>query len=253
MWIFSHISSLILRGWKHGRNKDTQNSTDEFIQEFENNTPGSCVMQEVYSMNLESRFCMFEVLLPWPPGGLPCPAEWCGCSYSWGDWQAHGGYPGLCQAGIGRCLCSHAVHQLHGGSGCIPHLRPAELRQPSWVHWKDCVRQLPLGKQTNWGEASSGRAPRHHLQDGGWGSCQVRQAPPAFGWWLQGPNEHWCHCRHARRMEVGSQGSSSQAIEEGDEGLAWAPYSKDSLKVTMSVSVAVLRSACWLYIILSLF
>ena len=37
------------------------------------------------------------------------------------------------------------------------------------------------------------------------------------------------------------------------KGLAWAPYSKDSLKVTMSVSVAVLRSACWLYIILSLF
>ena len=37
------------------------------------------------------------------------------------------------------------------------------------------------------------------------------------------------------------------------KGLAWAPYSKDSLKVSMSVSVAVLRSACWLYIILSLF
>ena len=37
------------------------------------------------------------------------------------------------------------------------------------------------------------------------------------------------------------------------KGLAWAPYSKDSLQVTMSVSVAVLRSACWLYIILSLF
>ena len=32
---------------------------------------------------------------------------------------------------------------------------------------------------------------RHHLQDGGWGASQVRQAPPASCWWLQGPHEHW--------------------------------------------------------------
>ena len=174
--------------------------------------------------------CVCEDLLPWPPGSLPCPAEWCGCSYSWGDWQAHGGYPGLCQAGIGWCLCGHAVHQLHGGSGCIPHLRPAELRQSSRVHWKDRVRQLPLGKQANWGEDSSGCAPRHHLQDGGWGACQVCQAPPAFGWWLQGPNEHWCHCCDAWGMEVGSQGSSSQAIEEGDEGLGLGSLQQGQLE-----------------------
>ena len=96
-----------------------------------------------------------------------------------------------CQAGFGRCLCRHAVHQLHGGSCCVPYLCPAELCQPSWVHWEDRVRQLPFGQQTHWGEASSGSAPRHHLQDGGWGASQVRQAPPASCWWLQGPHEHW--------------------------------------------------------------
>ena len=58
------------------------------------------------------------------------------------------------------------------------------------------------------------RLPQAVLPDtifkmGGWGACQVRQAPPAFGWWLQGPNEHWCHRSDAWRMEVGSQGSSS--------------------------------------------
>ena len=118
-----------------------------------------------------------------------------------------------------QVLCRHAFHQLHGGSCCVPHLCPAELCQPSWVHWEDRVRQLPFGQQTHWGEASSGGAPRHHLQDGGWGASQVREAPPASSWWLQGPNEHWRDCRDAWGMEVGSQGSSPQALEEGDEGL----------------------------------
>ena len=178
----------------------------------------------IWSRSLQSRdstagTCSTEDLLPRPPGGLPRAAEWRGCSHSRGDWQAHGGHPGLCQAGFGGCFCRHAVHQLHGGSCCIPHLCPAELCQPSWVHWEDRVRQLPFGQQTHWGEASSGSPPRHHLQDGGWGASQVRQAPPASCWWLQGPHEHWSHCRDAWRMEVGSQGSSPQASEEGDEGL----------------------------------
>ena len=44
-----------------------------------------------------------------------------------------------------------------------------------------------------------------------------RRQPLADG--SKGPHEHWRHCRDAWGMEVGSQGPSPQASEEGDEGL----------------------------------
>ena len=214
-WIWGHAPIVVRMNWLEVSAKRGWPTLANYVQRGFHQE--SC--PTISKQHGRAGTCSTEDLLPRPPGGLPRAAERRGCSYPRGDWQAHGGHPGLCQAGFGGCFCRHAVHQLHGGSCCVPNLCPAELCQPSWVHWEDRVRQLPFGQQAHWGEASSGSAPRHHLQDGGWGASQVRQAPPASCWWLQGPHEHWRHCRDAWGMEVGSQGPSPQTPEEGDEGL----------------------------------